>query len=96
MSNISDSKLSEILARPGVPGLAAKLAEIAPGLYSRPELAHRVAGENRIDRSDFYCLLDALLDVGELETFSVWHNKTPLRCIEIEPDRLREFFAGIE
>lgn len=96
MSTISDRKLNAILDRPGVSGLARKLGEVEPGYYSRPELGHRVAGENRIDRSDFYCLLDALLDAGELLCFEVMHAKRPLRCVEIEADRLRELFGGIE
>jgi hypothetical protein len=93
---ITDPDVCKLLERPDVREFAKKLAEVEPGYYSKPELGHRVAGADPLSRTVFYKFVDALVNCGKLRSLDAWHNRTKLRILRIEFDRLRELFAGIE
>ena len=97
MNTLPSSDLDKLLQRPDVAEFAKKLAAVEPGLYSKPELGHRVAGADRIDRSVFYHLVNALVATGYLDQQIAIHNQGPLHIIRIDrDDKLRDLFAEIQ
>ena len=96
MNSITDPELVRLLKRPEMVGFAKKLATVESGYYSNPELGHRVAGSDNIDRTLFYRLVDALEKCGELECIAALHNKATMRIVHIDGDHLRDLFANVK
>jgi hypothetical protein len=95
MSSITDPELLRLLKRRDCADFAKALSVIEPGYYTSPELAHRVAGAERINRTIFYQLLNALENSGEVESLSAWHNSAPLRIVKVDRDHLSNLFAEV-
>jgi hypothetical protein len=89
------SKLRPFLQSPDIAEFARRLAEVEPGYYSNPELGHRVAGTSASDRAKFYHFITVLVETGELQSISAWHNQSPIRILHIEDGHLRDLFAEI-
>lgn len=87
-------QLRQLLHQPDIAQFADRLAEVPPGYYSNPELAHRVAGGDREDRKVFYYFVDALVDHGTIQAILAMHNRSLLRIIQI-PEDLHDLFAEI-
>ena len=90
------SKLKPFLQNPDIAEFAGRLAELEPGYYTNPELGHRVAGPSANDRAKFYHLVNALVETGELQSITAWHNQSPIRILHIEDGHLRDLFAEIQ
>ena len=70
-------------------------AEIPTAFYSKPELGHRLAGEDKTERSICYRLIDALAEAGITPSLNAWHNTWPLKIVFVDNDSLRKFVAGL-
>ena len=94
MKSVPPPDLTRLLEKSESTGYVLDLLDLPAGYYSAPELAHRVAGAEKIDRVVFYNLLNAM-EANGYETIAAWHNGATLRIVPIDPTTLREFFAGL-
>ena len=95
METIPDlSEITQLLERYPVPDFAKGLAELEPGLYSKPEIGFRVGGDNRYDRSMCYRLLDACESPPAQLPLCLAHGRE-LPIYQIEQDNMRNLFASL-
>ena len=90
------SDLLQLLQVPEIRAYAEKMAaEIPTAYYSKPELGHRLAGEDKTERTICYRLIDALADAGITPSLNAWHNTWPCKIVFVDADSLGEFVAGL-
>lgn len=63
---------------------------------SGPEIAWRIAGEDRALRREVYGTLDKINSSGVWETVTVVHNHGPLRAFKVRRGALREYLEGLQ
>ena len=95
MKSVSPLGVAQLLERPDCSTYAVELLALEPGYYSAPELAHRIAGADKLNRTIFYQLIDAMQFAG-FAPILCSHNGQTLRMFQIDHDQLREFFAGLQ
>lgn len=86
----------QLLQVPEIRSYAEKMAaEIPTAYYSKPELGHRLAGDDKTERTICYRLVDALAEAGITPSLNAWHNTWPLKIVFVDADVLGEFVAGL-